>query len=138
MEFDEVKSWLEAGDVPRARAWLIDFVDQGHETEGAWLLLAAIGMRANDAELSLRAFRAIEKTRPHDAYVASGLVDALMSIERYQEAREVILSFRKVAKRGAPFHDAVLEEHEDALSLIEERMRAEQPSLGDGRTGSGD
>lgn len=89
---------------------------------GAWLLLVGTGYKTNDATLSLRALRELKKTRPRDAYVASGLVDCLIQLERYEEARQEIQRFSEVAVPGLPFHDTVLEEHRRALEFIRDKL----------------
>jgi Tfp pilus assembly protein PilF len=122
MGIKRAKILMEAGDVDGARQELLELVDIDPSSEGAWLLLVGIGYRTNDATLSLRAFRELKKTRSRDAYVASGLVDCLIQLERYEEAKQEIQRFSEVAEPGLPVHDTVLEEHRRALEFIRGRL----------------
>jgi predicted Zn-dependent protease len=122
MDIDDITKMLEVGDDAGARHHLLDLVERDPASEGAWLFLVGIGFRSNDAELSLWALRALEKLRPRDVLVASGLVDCLLQLERYEQAKKAIETFSKVARPGMPAHDTVLEEHRRALQFIHERM----------------
>lgn len=124
MDIDEITSMLEAGDDNAARHHLLDLVKRDPACEVAWLFLVGIGFRSDDAELSLWALRALEKLRPRDVLVASGLVDSLLRLKRYEEAKEVIHAFSKIACPGMPAHDTVLEEHRRALQFINDSVEA--------------
>lgn len=124
MEIDAIVRLIEAGDDARARNELLELVDLHPSAEGAWLLLVGIGFRKSDSELALCAFRALEKLRFGDAFVASGLVDCLMQLERYEEVSEVVDAFSKVSRPGNDVHETVREEHRQALHLIEGIDRA--------------
>lgn len=119
---DHIKEMLDEGDYQGARLELLNLVELGQETEGIWLLLAGIGMRTGDAVLSLRAYRTLEKTRPRDSYIASGIVESLMRLERYEEARDAIEAFSHVARRESEFSQAVLDHNEEVLRIIEEKL----------------
>ena len=124
MDINEITRMLEAGDDNGARHHLLDLVRRDPASEVAWLFLVGIGFRSDDAELSLWALRALEKLRPRDVLVASGLVDCLLRLERYEEAKEVIHAFSKIACPGIPAHDTVLEEHRRALQFINDSVEA--------------
>lgn len=124
MDIDEITSMLEAGDDNGARHHLLDLVKRDPACEVAWLFLVGIGFRSDDAELSLWALRALQKLRPRDVLVASGLVDCLLRLERYEEAKEVIHAFSTIACPGIPAHDTVLEEHRRALQFINDSVEA--------------
>lgn len=124
MDIDEITSMLEAGDDNAARHHLLDLVKRDPACEVAWLFLVGIGFRSDDAELSLWALRTLEKLRPRDVLVASGLVDSLLRLKRYEEAKEVIHAFSKIACLGMPAHDTVLEEHRRALQFINDSVEA--------------
>ena len=124
MDIDEITSMLEAGEDNAARHHLLDLVKRDPACEVAWLFLVGIGFRSDDAELSLWALRALEKLRPRDVLVASGLVDSLLRLKRYEEAKEVIHAFSKIACLGMPAHDTVLEEHRRALQFINDSVEA--------------
>ena len=124
MDIDEITSMLEAGDDNAARHHLLDLVKRDPACEVAWLFLVGIGFRSDDAELSLWALRALEKLRPRDVLVASGLVDSLLRLKRYEEAKEVIHAFSKIACPGMPAHGTVLEEHRRALQFINDSVEA--------------
>jgi hypothetical protein len=99
-------------------------VERDPTSEVAWLFLVGIGLRSNDAELSLWALRALERLRPRDVLVASGLVDCLLQLERYDQVKDAIQTFSKIACPGMPAHDTVLEEHRRALEFIRDRLGA--------------
>ncbi|MDA3307471.1 MULTISPECIES: hypothetical protein [Stenotrophomonas] len=124
MDINEITKMLEAGDDNGARDHLLNLVKRDPACDAAWLFLVGIGFRSDDAELSLWALRGLEKLRPHDVLVASGLVDCLLRLERYEEVKEVIHAFSKVARPGMPAHDTVLEEHRKALQFINDRLEA--------------
>lgn len=122
MTLDEIKSLLDEGDFSGARLELLSLVEQGHATEGIWLLLAGIGMRTGDAVLSLRAYRSLERTRPRDPYIASGIVESLMRLEQYEEARDVIEAFARTTRSQSDFTRAVLDHNQEVLEFIEEKL----------------
>ncbi|WP_313455690.1 hypothetical protein [Stenotrophomonas sp.] len=119
---DHIKDMLDEGDLQGARLELLNLVEQGQETEGIWLLLAGIGMRTGDAVLSLRAYRSLERTRPLDPYVASGIVESLMRLEQYEEARDVIEVFARTTRSQSDFTRAVLDHNQEVLEIIEEKL----------------
>lgn len=122
MTLDEIKRLLDEGDLSGGRDQLLNLVEQGQATEGIWLLLAGIGMRTGDAVLSLRAYRALESTRPRDSYIASGIIESLMRLERYEDARDAIEAFSRVARHESEFARTVLDHNEEVLRIIEEKL----------------
>ncbi|MBA0225839.1 tetratricopeptide repeat protein [Stenotrophomonas maltophilia] len=130
MDIRSAKLLLESGDLDGARKQLLEIVERDPSSERAWLLLVGLGFRTNDANLSLQALRQLEKTRPRDAFVVSGLVDCLIQLERYGEAKEVIRAFSDAAVPGIPAHDTVLQEHRRALQFINDRLEAIDRSSG--------
>lgn len=123
MGIDRIVRLIEAGNDACACSELLELVDLQPSAEGAWLLLVGIGFRSNDIQLALRAFRALEKLRFGDAFVASGLVDCLMQLEMYEEVSGVVDRFSKVARPGNDVHETVLHEHRQALQEIERMSR---------------
>lgn len=100
MNIEGITALIDCGDGAEAVGHRLALVEREPAAEGAWLFLIGIGFRTNDPHLTLRAFRALESFRPHDAFDASGLVDCLLQLEQYEEARRVISAFAEVAQLG--------------------------------------
>ncbi|WP_075675111.1 hypothetical protein [Stenotrophomonas sp. TD3] len=122
MDIEGITALIDSGDDAGALGHLLALVEREPAAEGAWLFLVGIGFRTNDPHLTLRAFRALEVFRPRDAFVASGLVDCLLQLKQYEEARRVINAFAEVAQAGNAVHETVLKEHRKALAFIDDRV----------------
>ena len=118
MSIDEIKGLLEAGEIDRARAMLVELTDSAPGEARAWLLLAGIATRSQDWVLGETAFTALTRLRPSDALASSGLVASLVELHHYDRAREEIARFGRAADRSKASSDAVLQEHQEVLKRI--------------------